>query len=132
MLTKKKKSLQYERVCVCKHKCNCQLIMLAWLAQMSVWMVDTLYLYGPEKENSRYRWPVGVHGSMLHSKTHNTCKHAHRPQGQIYTLSSTLSFFSFHLSFCFISLILKSQLYNYEQRYVELEVIDFILVYQPL
>lgn len=40
----------------------------------SVEVVATLYLYGPERENSRYRWPVGVHGTMLQIHAH-----AHKP-----------------------------------------------------
>lgn len=37
----------------------------------SVMLLATFYLYGSEGENSRYRWPVGVHGTVLHIHTNH-------------------------------------------------------------
>ena len=61
---------------VCMHKRNCQLIMLAWLAQTSVLLVETLYLYGPAGTREREQQVQMASGcTWLHAAEQNTHTH---------------------------------------------------------
>lgn len=56
----------------------------------SIELVVIFYLYGLEKENSRHRWPVGVHGTMLQIHTHASMHTNHRARFKRYKLHTII------------------------------------------
>lgn len=64
--------------CICLNESLLCVCLCAAQSGDRVELVAMLHLYGPEKGNSRYRWPVGVGGTTLHIHTHSNMQTNHR------------------------------------------------------